>query len=140
MKDTISRNLSRPFARFVFSGGVAAAANILSRIALSQAMDYTIAIVVAYLIGMTTAYVLMKLFVFEQSGRAMTQEYIRFGLVNLVALAQVWLVSVVLASFVFPASGFEFHADTIAHVIGVLSPTATSYFMHKHFTFSETGR
>lgn len=138
MRDTIGRAFSTPFVRFAFSGGVAAAANVLSRIALSQAMDYTIAIVVAYLIGMTTAYVLMKLFVFDRSGRGVTHEYFRFGLVNLVALAQVWLVSVALARLVFPASGFEFHADTIAHVIGVLSPVATSYFMHKYFTFSET--
>ncbi|TRL35336.1 GtrA family protein [Rhizobium straminoryzae] len=128
--------IHQPFVRFAVSGGIAAAANILSRMALSQITSYSVAIVLAYLIGMTTAYVLMKIFVFEQSGRRVHSEYVRFGLVNLVALAQVWGVSVVLARFVFPAISFETHAETAAHIIGVLSPIATSYFMHKHFTFA----
>ena len=51
----------------------------------------------AYLVGMTIAYLLNRLFVFERSGRAVADEYVRFGIVNLVALAQVWIVSVGLA-------------------------------------------
>ena len=63
------------FARFVVVGGVAAVVNILSRIALSLTMSYELAIVVAYACGMTTAYVLNKLFVFSPSGRRIHQEY-----------------------------------------------------------------
>lgn len=135
IKDVAVGLFSRPFVRFAVSGGIAAAANILSRIALSTIMDYTPAIVLAYLIGMSTAYVLMKIFVFEKSGRTVGHEYIRFGLVNFVAFAQVWLVSVGLVRFVVPLVGFNFHAETAAHVIGVLSPIVTSYFLHKYFTF-----
>jgi len=129
--------LSRPFVRFAISGGVAAGVNILSRIALSQIMPYSVAVTIAYLFGMTTAYVLMKLMVFEKSGQRVHQEYVRFALVNVVAFAQVWLVSMGLARYLLPAMGFETHAETIGHVIGVLSPIATSYFMHKYFTFSK---
>lgn len=136
MMDRLAELMNRPFIRFALSGGFAAAVNILSRMALSQVTNYSAAIVIAYLLGMTTAYVLMKLFVFEQSGRSVQNEYIRFGLVNLVALVQVWAVSLALARFVFPWLGFDFHAETVAHVIGVLSPIATSYFMHKYFTFA----
>lgn len=128
--------LNRPFIRFALSGGIAAGVNILSRMALSQIANYSAAIVIAYLIGMTTAYFLMKLFVFETSGRSVQQEYLRFGLVNLVALVQVWAVSVILKNYVFNSISFSFHTETIAHVIGVLSPIATSYFMHKHFSFA----
>ncbi|MGE1157143.1 GtrA family protein, partial [Pseudomonas kitaguniensis] len=78
--------------------------------------SYSAAIVMAYLIGMTTAYGLMKLFVFEESGRRPEAEYLRFGLVNMVALAQVWLVSVGLARWLFPLVGFGFYPEAVAHV------------------------
>lgn len=126
----------RRFLLFLFAGGIAAIVNILSRIALNWAMRYEIAIVVAYLCGMTTAYVLNKVFVFDASGRDVSDEYLRFALVNLIAVAQVWIVSVVLARIVFPATGFGWHSETIAHVIGVAVPIFTSYLGHKHFTFA----
>ncbi len=132
---SLSRLLSQPFVRFALSGGVAAAVNILSRMAMSQVTTYSIAIVCAYLAGMTTAFVLMKLYVFENSSRHMASEYLRFGAVNVIALAQVWAVSLILVHSIFPFVGFKFHAETTAHVIGVLSPIATSYFLHKYFTF-----
>ncbi|MFF2323682.1 GtrA family protein [Agrobacterium sp. NPDC058088] len=133
---SISGMISSPFVRFVVSGGIAAGVNVLSRAALSTITSYSAAIVIAYLIGMTTAYGLMKLFVFEESGRRPEAEYLRFGLVNMVALAQVWLVSLGLARWLFPLAGFDFHPESVAHVIGVLSPVAMSYFLHKYFTFS----
>jgi putative flippase GtrA len=126
----------RRFVLFLLAGGIAAGVNILSRIALNDAMPYEAAIVVAYLAGMTTAYLLNKLFVFEASGRGAASEYLRFALVNLAAVAQVWIVSVGLARFVFPAIGFSWHAETVAHVIGVAVPVFTSYLGHKHFSFA----
>lgn len=124
------------FLLFVVMGGIAAVVNILSRVALNLAMPYEVAIVVAYLCGMTTAYVLNKMFVFASSGRRVHDEYTRFALVNLVAVAQVWIVSVGLARLVFPPIGFTWHAETVAHVIGVIVPVFTSYFGHKHFSFA----
>lgn len=129
--------LSKPFIRFAISGGIAAGVNILSRMALSQLVSYSIAVAIAYLCGMTTAYVLMKLMVFEKSGQRVHHEYIRFALVNAVAFAQVWLVSMGLARYLLPAIGLVTHAEIIGHIIGVLSPIVTSYFMHKYFTFSK---
>ncbi|HTZ35134.1 MAG TPA: GtrA family protein [Stellaceae bacterium] len=128
--------LSSPFLRFLLSGGIAAAINIGARILVSRFIGYEAAVVVAYLIGMTAAYVLMLLFVFPASGKSRAHEYLRFGLVNLVALVQVWLVSVGLARWAFPALGFAWHPDTVAHVVGVLSPVVTSYAGHKFFTFA----
>ncbi|MBD9455605.1 GtrA family protein [Rhizobium sp. RHZ02] len=125
-----------PFLRFVVSGGIAALVNILARLGLSQITSYSVAIVIAYLTGMTVAYLLMKTFVFENSGKSIANEYLRFGLVNLVALVQVWLVSMVLKRWLFPATDFNWHSETIAHIIGVASPVITSYAAHKSFTFS----
>ena len=128
----------RRFALFLFAGGAAALVNILSRIALNLAMPYEVAIVVAYLIGMTAAYLLNRHFVFAASGRRVSSEYLRFALVNLAAVAQVWIVSVALARWIFPAAGFAWHAETVAHVIGVAVPVFTSYLGHKHFSFSRS--
>jgi putative flippase GtrA len=125
------------FVKFLAVGVVAALVNILSRIALNYVMSYEVAIIVAYVCGMTTAYVLNKLFVFSPSGRAVHDEYIRFTIVNLFAVAQVWIVSVGLAFYVFPSIGFDWHAETVAHIIGVMVPAVTSYFGHRHFSFAE---
>ena len=57
------------FALFLFAGGTAALVNILSRIAFNWLMPYEVAIVVAYLCGMTTAYLLNKHFVFPRVRR-----------------------------------------------------------------------
>jgi putative flippase GtrA len=121
------------FIAFIIAGGIAALANIASRIAFNLVMPYEVAILVAYVCGMTTAYVLNKKFVFAASGRRVTTD---FTLVNLVAVAQVWIVSVGLARLIFPAIGFMWHDETIAHVIGVLVPVFTSYLGHKHFSFA----
>ena len=129
----------RRFVLFLAAGGTAALVNILSRIALNLVMPYEAAILVAYLCGMTTAYLLNKHFVFAASGRAVATEYMRFVLVNLAALVQVWIVSVGLARLVFPAVSFTWHAGTVAHVIGIVVPVFTSYLGHKHFSFAAKG-
>jgi putative flippase GtrA len=134
---TTARNfLDRRFARFLLTGGIAAAVNVVSRYFLSMAMEYRWAVIAAYLCGMTTAWILSRLFVFEGSGRSRAEEYMRFGIVNVVAAAQVWAVSVGLAEYVFPAVGLTWHPEDVAHVIGVVIPVFTSYLGHKHFSFA----
>lgn len=125
------------FARFLVTGGIAAAANIGSRYIFNLVMPFEVAIVVAYLIGMTTAYVLAKLFVFDPSGRSAVDEFKRFAIVNVFALALVWVISVGLARGLFPAIGFTWHAADLAHVIGVLAPAVSSYIGHKRYTFAK---
>lgn len=124
------------FGRFLVTGGIAAGANVVSRWLFDFVMPFEVAVVVAYLVGMTTAYVLAKLFVFEASGRSARDEFLRFAIVNVVALVQVWLVSVGLARYLFPAVGFTWYADDIAHMIGVVIPAITSYLGHRHFSFA----
>ncbi|UZE48124.1 GtrA family protein [Rhodopseudomonas sp. P2A-2r] len=127
--------MNREFIRFALAGGVAAAVNILSRWLLSSFIRFEIAVVIAYLIGMAVAFGLTRHFVFARSDRQLQSEAMRFVLVNLFALAQVWIVSVGLAEWVLPWLGIVWQKDLIAHVVGVVSPIATSYFGHKKFTF-----
>ncbi len=128
--------LAHRFARFMITGGIAAGVNVVSRYFLSMTMDYGWAVIAAYLCGMTTAWVLSRLFVFEETGRSRAAEYARFGLVNVAAAAQVWAVSVGLAEYMFPELGFGWHPEEVAHVIGVIVPVFTSYLGHKHFSFA----
>ena len=123
------------FLRFALTGGIAALVNLASRYLLNRYMGFEIAVALAYLLGMLTAYALARLFVFSASGRGVRSELVRFTIVNAVALVQVWLISVGLANLVFPAIGFTWHANDIAHLIGVVSPVVTSYFGHRHYSF-----
>lgn len=134
------RLLAHQFLRFLIVGGLAAAVNIGSRFAFSTAMSYGWAVLAAYLCGMVTAWALSRAFVFERSGAGWRRELLRFGLVNLVAAAQVWLIALALKDFVFPALGFAWHPEAVAHVIGVAVPVFTSYLGHKHFSFAAGGQ
>ncbi|MBB5752907.1 GtrA family protein [Prosthecomicrobium pneumaticum] len=127
--------ISRQFALFLAVGGVAALVNIVARIAFDWLMPYEIAIVLAYATGLAVAFLLNRRHVFPNTGDGRGVQLLRFTLVNLVALAQVWAVSLGLLHLVFPRLGFAWHAETVAHVIGVASPVFTSYFGHKHFSF-----
>ncbi len=118
-------------------GGFAALVNFLSRIAFNQISTFRQAVVYAYLVGMLTAYVLSKVFVFEPSGRHPAAELFWFSIVNIFAIIQVWIISVGLAEYVFPKMHIEFYPEAIAHFIGLGVPVITSYFGHKYFSFKK---
>ena len=123
------------FLRFFATSGVAALVNIGARIPLTWVMPYSASIVVAYLIGMITAFVLARSFVFRPESGDAKGEFLRFSVVNAVALLQVLAVSLVLEAIIFPHIKFSWHAKTVAHAIGVASPAFTSYYGHKFFSF-----
>jgi putative flippase GtrA len=125
----------RAFLAFVLSGGVAAGVNVASRYVLSFWIPFEAAVTIAYLIGMTTAFLLSRRFAFDGAGDAWHAQYRRFAVVNLFSFAQVLIVSEVLARLLFPAIGFHWHAEEFAHVIGVISPILLSYYAHKHYSF-----
>jgi putative flippase GtrA len=123
------------FIRFLFAGGVAALVNVLSRLLYSEAVPYAPAVVLAYLTGMATAYVLNRLLVFGAGDRGMPGEMLAFALVNLLAVAQTLAISLLLAYYVLPSVGVIERAETLAHVAGVIVPVFTSYVGHKYWTF-----
>jgi putative flippase GtrA len=125
------------FLRFAIAGGLAAVANWLSGRGLGLVMPLEVAVVFAYLVGMMTAYLLNRAFVFEKSGRGVGSEAWRFVLVNGVALVQVWAVTVGLSRLIFPLISVSWVGEGLAHAIGVASPIVTSYLLHKNFTFAK---
>jgi putative flippase GtrA len=127
--------ISRRFFLFLLTGGFAAGVNFGSRFVYNLWMPYSAAIIVAYITGMITAFILAKLFVFTESTQSTHRSIFFFTLVNLVAVAQTWAVSMGLAYYVFPSIGFVNHARDLAHLIGVAIPVFTSYIGHKKFSF-----
>jgi len=128
---------SKQFVGFLLTGGTAAAVNFGSRILLNRWMDYSAAIIVAYLIGMATAFVLARLFVFKQSTQALHRSAGFFVLINVFAIFQTWLVSIILARHLLPALGVNRFAPEIAHAIGVMVPVFSSYLGHKRWSFRQ---
>ena len=121
--------------RFLLVGGFSAAVNFFSRIGYSQFMTFRLAIVVAYVTGMVTAYILMRWLVFDASGKHPAREFYYFTLVNLVAIVQVWLVSVGLAEYLFPHIGMSFYPQELAHFFGICVPVVSSFVGHKYLSF-----
>lgn len=126
------------FFQFLIVGGFAAGINFISRIGFSELVSYRYAIILAYLVGMITAFLLSKHYVFEKSGREYKDELRDFTIVNIFAVIQVWLISVGLAEYLFPYFSFTFYPEEVAHLIGLGIPVISSYFGHKYFSFRKT--
>tara|TARA_R110001583_G_scaffold195527_1_gene375366 strand:- start:3576 stop:3974 length:399 start_codon:yes stop_codon:yes gene_type:complete len=126
---------SRQFLLFIVTGGIAAAVNFMSRIFYNLWLDFSVSIIIAYITGMITAFVLAKIFVFKESEQLLSRSIFYFILVNFFAVLQTWAVSMGLVMYVFPWAGLRLHPEEIAHAIGVVIPVFSSYFGHKYITF-----
>ena len=134
----IRQFMSRQFLIFLITGGLAACVNFGSRIVYNQWLGFSFAVVLAYLTGMITAFLLARLFVFTDSGQSVQRSVFWFALVNLVAVLQTWAISMLLAYVLLPRAGVSRFAPEIAHAVGVIVPVFTSYLGHKHWTFRAT--
>ena len=127
--------MTRQFIAFLLAGGTAALANIGSRALFSLFVPYVPAIVFAYCVGMLTAFVLNRMFVFRNVVRPLHHQAMWFVLINLAAVLQTLFISLLLRDWVFPHTGMRFHPETVAHMVGVVVPVFSSYLGHKHLTF-----
>ena len=126
---------NRRFVLFLLAGGIAAAANYGSRFGFSLWFSYPTAIVLAYLVGMAVAFVLMRQYVFDGRGKEVGPQAVKFAVVNMLAVLQTLVVSLVLARWLLPALGMTEHVEAVAHAFGVAVPVVTSYFGHRFATF-----
>jgi putative flippase GtrA len=124
------------FGLFLLLNGIAALVNFLSRIGFGLFMSYFWSIIAAYVLGMITAYLLCRFFLFQSTQNSTKQEIIYFIFVNLVGVAQTVIVSIVLNKYVlnhFIANSFI--CMETAHLVGICFPAISSYFGHKYITF-----
>lgn len=125
----------KQFWRFLLAGATAAAANYGARFVFSIWLEYEWAIVLAFFVGLTVGFLLMRGYVFDAQGKPLAPQVLKYCAVNLVALAQTLIVSIALARWLLPAMGVVSQAEAIGHLAGVLVPIATSYFGHRLATF-----
>lgn len=126
--------LSRQFVAFLLTGGAAALVNFFTRIVYNNFMGFSAAVVLAYVTGMITAYILARLFVFKGSTQTLQRSIILFALVNLLAICQTWAVSLLMVYEVLPALGVTHCSLEIAHAVGIVIPVFTSFLGHKYWS------
>lgn len=127
--------MTRQFLVFLVTGGTAAAVNFFSRILFNQWLSFSSSVILAYVVGMITAFTLAKLFVFKSGQQSLHKSIMFFVLVNVVAVIQTWLISMGLAYYLLPAMGVTVAVKEIAHAVGVAVPVFTSYIGHKKWSF-----
>ncbi|MBT8537135.1 GtrA family protein [Polynucleobacter paneuropaeus] len=120
---------------FLITGGIAAAVNFLSRIFYNQYCSFSSSVIYAYLTGMITAFILAKIFVFKSGTQSVRRSAIIFALVNVVAAAQTWLISIGLNYYFLPMIGLKNFVPEISSAVGIVFPVFTSYLGHKHWSF-----
>lgn len=120
---------------FVLTGGFAALANFFSRIAFNEFTDFETSVILAFFVGITTGYLLSRIFVFKEFNGSHYQSFFWFVIVNLIALLQTYGISVGLYSYVFPWFEYTFYTASTAHAIGIAFPVFTSYIGHKYLSF-----
>jgi putative flippase GtrA len=126
---------SGQFTRFLLSGGVAAAANFLSRFLFSLFMPYVPAIVLAFFVGLATGFLLMKTFVFSTGVAPPAQQASYFVLVNVVGLIITVVVSVGISKLVSLFVPDTALSEAIGHFVGIAAPVLLSFYAHKNLTF-----
>ena len=127
--------LSKEFLGFLIAGGIAAMVNFLSRIYFNQSYSFSVSVLFAYLLGMLTAFILARVFVFNKSSQSIGRSVVIFSLVNVLALTQTWLISMGLNYYVLPSLGVESFVPEISSAIGIIFPVFTSYLGHKYWSF-----
>ncbi len=130
----IRQFMNRQFLGFVVTGGLAACVNFGSRMVYNRWLDFSSSVVLAYLTGMVTAFILARLFVFRDGSQSVQKSAAIFALVNVVAVLQTWGISMALY-YLLPFVGVDSHVPEIAHAVGVMVPVFTSYLGHKKYSF-----
>jgi putative flippase GtrA len=127
--------MSSQFLFFLLSGAIASTLNWGSRFIFSQYFNFQIAIVLAFVVGLLSGFILMRLFVFRRSQNTVKLQVIRYFSVNMLALAQTFIISILMNNLLSKILDERSLSEGIAHAVGIIVPVFTSYLGHKYFTF-----
>jgi putative flippase GtrA len=127
--------LNLEFIKFVIIGGFAALVNFISRFFLNITFNYVTSVIIAYIFGMITAYLLCRLFVFQSSKNNKVKQIFYFTLVNIFAVLQTVLVSLFFVNYAFSWMNDINLREALAHFIWISITVFTSYIGHKYITF-----
>ncbi len=135
LKPKLRDYCTKEFIKFIGFNSLGAMVNFGSRIAFNLFANYAVSVVLAYFMGMATAFFLDKAFVFKQAANKTSRQMVGFAIINVLSLGQTLLFSWLFRSVVFPGIGFAFYPDAVAHLIGIIIPVFTSFLGHKYFSF-----
>lgn len=128
--------LSRQFLQFVAIGAIAAGLNWGSGRLFSLAFGFSVSISLAYLVGMASAFVMNRIWVFPRANRPILHQAGYFVAVNLVSFPVVWSVAIVLGEYVLPALGMTRGNEGLAHAFALAAPMFLAFLFHKFLTFA----
>jgi putative flippase GtrA len=126
------------FLKFLLAGGLAAFANFASRIAVQPLVGFKVALVIAFFVGLTVAFVLNRAFVFPASGKPLRQEMSWFLLFNLIAFPIIIGGSVLLRDYVFGHVLPPALAEAAAHGVAIMIPVVFNFAAHQLVTFARS--
>ncbi len=136
IKYILKRKLfKKEFSLFILSGLIAASINITSRVILTIFLSFELSVFIAYFLGMLTAFLLARKYVFKTTKKSYKRSFAAFSLVNLIAVFQTWIVSVLIKFWLVNFISSVSIVELISHSFGVGIPVFTSYFGHKYITF-----
>lgn len=135
MKPLLAIYRSREFINFLLAGGAAAAANFGSRFLFERWLDYLPSVVAAFGVGLVTAFLLNRLFVFPSSGRGLHRELAWFTVFNAAAFPVTLGCAVLLHAYVLSHVLPEAMSKALSHAIGIVLPVVLNFAAHKFITF-----
>jgi putative flippase GtrA len=127
---------SRQFVGFLIAGGVAASLHWLTRILLSLVMPFSWAVVFAYGVGMTIAFLLNSYYVFPASDKPVKKQARDFFAINLAFFPVVWIASLSLNEALLDF-GIVHYSEEIAHALAISLPIMATFLFYKFFAFRE---
>ncbi len=126
----------RQFMAFLGVGGLAALANFGSRFLFAQFVGFEFSVLLAFLVGLTSAFTLNRAFVFsDERETSVRTEALRFVVVNLAGLVVTMIASLLTLKLLTTQLGPGPMVDGLAHFCGLGCTAVTSYFAHKMWTF-----
>ena len=126
---------------YFIASGVAALANLLSRILYSQIMAFSGAVTCAYFTGMIVNFLLSSLFVFSwYKGGKFLNVLFKFTLVASAGLIVTLVASDLARRLLLWLNWFPVdHAELISHAFGIGMAFFASFAGHSLFTYRQTG-
>jgi putative flippase GtrA len=132
----IKHFLTKQFFLFLIVGGVAALLHWLARILFSLWWPFPLAVAMAYVIGMSVAFLLNSFLVFKKSVRAGHKQARDFIVTNLAFFPIVWFSSLKIRE-ILRDLGVVFYPDAIAHAMAICLPVIGTFLIYKFFAFKE---
>lgn len=128
---------SKQFMIFLVIGGLAALVNFISRYLINKVIPFTYSVLLAYIIGMITAFLLQKTFTFLTGEKGLSRQFSYFIIINLFGMAQTFIISLALAEYLFPKYINIKYPYEISHLIGLAVPMFSSFLGHKYISFGD---